>query len=111
MRQLVTRLECRDDDAQIRLLDAAYWVKGCSSLGLWRCSALIEVVGHQQERGGYSLLDLKEATRPFAPIGSFADLPEHEGERVVKGARALARRSASACCPVRSRATRCSCVS
>jgi uncharacterized protein (DUF2252 family) len=65
-------------------------VKGCSSLGLWRCAALVEVVGHQQKNGGYSLLDLKEATRPFAPVGSFGDLPEHEGERVVKGARALA---------------------
>ena len=90
VRRLVTRLECRHDDAQIRLLDAAYWVKGCSSLGLWRCAALVEVIGHDQKKGGYSLLDLKEAIRPFAPVGSSADLPEHEGERVVKGARALA---------------------
>jgi uncharacterized protein (DUF2252 family) len=90
VRQLVTRVECRHDNAQIRLLDAAYWVKGCSSLGLWRCAALIEVIGQHQKKGGYSLLDLKEATRPFAPIGSFSDLPQHEGERVVKGARALA---------------------
>ncbi|MET0790541.1 MAG: DUF2252 family protein [Polyangiaceae bacterium] len=90
VRKLVTRLECRDDDSQIRLLDAAYWVKGCSSLGLWRCAALIEVIGHNQKNGRYSLLDLKEATRPVAPVGSFRDLPEHDGERVVTGARALA---------------------
>ena len=48
VRKLVTSLECRDDAAQIRLRDAAFWVKGCSSLGLWRCAALIEVVGHDQ---------------------------------------------------------------
>jgi uncharacterized protein (DUF2252 family) len=90
VRKLVTRLECRDDAAQIRLLDAAYWVKGCSSLGLWRCAALIEVVGQDLRSGGYSLLDLKEAIRPFAPVGSADALPEHDGERVVRGAQALA---------------------
>jgi len=36
------------------------------------------------------LLDLKEAVRPLAPIGSHDELPEHQGERVVQGARALA---------------------
>jgi uncharacterized protein (DUF2252 family) len=90
IRQLVTRIECRDDDATIRVLDSAFWVKGCSSLGLWRCAALVEVVGHGKRRGGYSLLDLKEAVRPLAPIGSHDELPEHQGERVVQGARALA---------------------
>jgi len=90
VRQLVTRLQCRDDDAEIRVLDAAYWVKGCSSLGLWRCAALVEIVGQDRKSGGYSLLDIKEAVRPLAPAGAFQDLPNHEGERVVKGARALA---------------------
>jgi len=33
LRQLVTRLRHRDDDAEVELIDAAYWVKGCSSLG------------------------------------------------------------------------------
>ena len=90
VRQLVTRMECRDDDARIRLLDAAFWVKGCSSLGLWRCAALVEVVGQKQGSGGYSLLDLKEAVRPLAPIGAPNELPEHQGDRVVRGAHALA---------------------
>jgi uncharacterized protein (DUF2252 family) len=90
VRQLVTRLECREDDAKVRVLDAAYWVKGCSSLGLWRCAALVDIVGHDRESGGYSLLDLKEAVRPLAPVGDWADLPSHQGERVVSGARALA---------------------
>jgi uncharacterized protein (DUF2252 family) len=89
VRQLVTALESRDDQAQIRLLDAAYWVKGCSSLGLWRCAALIEVIGHGQHKGGYSLLDIKEAVAPLAPLNNPELLPPHQGDRVVQGARAL----------------------
>lgn len=91
IRLLVTRLECRDDDAEIRVLDAAYWVKGCSSLGLWRCAALVEVVGHRQRKGGYSLLDIKEAVQPISPASDDRALHAlHHGERVVTGARALA---------------------
>jgi uncharacterized protein (DUF2252 family) len=90
VRRLVTRLECRDDSAKIKVIDAAYWVKGCSSLGLWRCAALIEVVGQSRSRGGYSLLDLKEAIPPLAPLAEHHTLPDHQGERVVNGTRALA---------------------
>ena len=36
LRSLVTALKGRDDGADIELLDAAYWVKGCSSLGRMR---------------------------------------------------------------------------
>jgi len=89
VRKLVTRLDCRDDAAKIRLRDAAFWVKGCSSLGLWRCAALIEVVGHNQARGGYSLLDIKQAVPTVAPVSDARQLPEHHGERVVRGANAL----------------------
>jgi uncharacterized protein (DUF2252 family) len=89
VRQLVTRLDCRDNAAKIRMRDAAFWVKGCSSLGLWRCAALIEVVGHNQARGGYSLLDIKQAVATVAPISDPGQLPAHHGERVVQGARAL----------------------
>ena len=89
VRQLVTSLDCREDDATIRVLDAAYWVKGCSSLGLWRCAALVDVVGQAQGRGGYSLLDVKEAVKTVAPAGHHEPLPAHQGERVVRGALAL----------------------
>jgi uncharacterized protein (DUF2252 family) len=89
VRQLVTALDCRDDRAQIRLIDAAYWVKGCSSLGLWRCAALVEVMGHGQRKGGYSLLDIKEAVAPLAPARRSELIPEHHGERVVRGALSL----------------------
>src|SRR6185436_11142478 len=89
VRQLVTALDCRDDDAEIRVLDAAYWVKGCSSLGLWRCAALVEVEGHGQNGGGYSLLDIKEAVAPLAPASAPELMPEHNGQRVVRGALSL----------------------
>jgi uncharacterized protein (DUF2252 family) len=89
IRQLVTSLECRDDEAKIRVLDAAYWVKGCSSLGLWRCAALIDIVGQDNGKGGYSLLDIKEAVTAVAPVAVREDVPSHQGERVVRGAKAL----------------------
>jgi uncharacterized protein (DUF2252 family) len=89
VRQLVTSLDCRDDRASIRLLDAAYWVKGCSSLGLWRCAALVEVEGQGQHHGGYSLLDIKEAVAPLAPVSAPELVPPHHGQRVVRGALSL----------------------
>ena len=89
IRVLVTLPESRDDDADIRLSDAAFWVKGCSSLGLWRCAALVDILG-KKGRAGFSLLDIKQAISPLAPRAPGAKLPTHFGERVVQGARALA---------------------
>ncbi len=89
IRKLVTSLESRNDNAHIRLLDAAYWVKGCSSLGLWRCAALIEVIGQGGQKGGYSLLDIKEAVETVAPASHAELVPTHQGERVVRGSLAL----------------------
>jgi uncharacterized protein (DUF2252 family) len=91
--RLVTVLEARDDDSEVRLLDAAYWVKGCSSLGLWRVAALVEIIDRKKkgaERRTQSLLDFKEATTTWAPASERAKLPQHEGERVVAGAKKLA---------------------
>ena len=42
-RKLVTALKHRSNDAPVRVMDAAYWVKGCSSLGLLRYAVLIQV--------------------------------------------------------------------
>jgi uncharacterized protein (DUF2252 family) len=80
--------EHRDDDADIRVADAAFWVKGCSSLGLWRCAALVEIVA-SKGRAGFCLLDIKQAVSPLAPRAEGSTLPTHFGERVVVGARAL----------------------
>jgi uncharacterized protein (DUF2252 family) len=89
VRQLVTRPEWRDDDARVLIADAAYWVKGCSSLGLWRCAALAQVVGDKHGESRYALLDVKEGTSPLAPVEGTAGMPGHQGARVVRGAMAL----------------------
>jgi uncharacterized protein (DUF2252 family) len=87
-RGLATCPELRPDDADIRVADAAFWVKGCSSLGLWRCAALVEIVA-SKGRAGFCLLDIKQAVSPLAPRAEGSTLPTHFGERVVVGARAL----------------------
>lgn len=86
LRRLVTSLRSRDDDAEICVLDAAYWRKGCSSLGLLRLAVLIAIGSGKAER--HCLMDIKEATAPAAPH-SKATMPRDNAERVVSGARAL----------------------
>ena len=48
MHRLATRLRSRDDNEEVRLVDAAYWVKGCSSLGRSRYAVLLHVDGTQK---------------------------------------------------------------
>ena len=60
IKHLVTSLRSREDDAPVRVLDAAYWRKGCSSLGLLRLAVLVAVGKGKAER--HCLLDVKEAT-------------------------------------------------
>ena len=87
-KQLILSLDPKDGDRSVRLVDAAYWMKGCSSLGLLRFAAIIEIRG-AKERAAYALVDLKEATAPAAPVAPGADMPADPAERVVAGARAL----------------------
>ena len=67
VRRLVTSLRSRDDEAAIEVVDAAYWVKGCSSLGLHRCAVLVGVGGGKGEKSEYCLVDVKEAVATVAP--------------------------------------------
>jgi uncharacterized protein (DUF2252 family) len=39
----MTQLKGRDDDAKVKVVDAAYWMKGCSSLGKLRMAVLVSV--------------------------------------------------------------------
>jgi uncharacterized protein (DUF2252 family) len=93
---LMTALTKRPDDANVRVLDAAYWVKGCSSLGLWRCAAFVEVTDSRKHGSksdaerSLALVDLKEATATQAPKAPRSTMPAHQGDRVVTGARVLA---------------------
>lgn len=89
-RELVTALTRRPDTAHVELLDAAYWVKGCSSLGLWRCAAIVEVAASsKKETATLALIDIKEARPGLAPRAPRAHIPKHQGERVVAGAEVL----------------------
>lgn len=72
----------------VRLVDAAYWMKGCSSLGLLRYAAIVAVAGDKGEED-YALIDLKEAVAPIAPAARNARMPKDNAERVVEAARAL----------------------
>ncbi|HMA50268.1 MAG TPA: DUF2252 family protein [Magnetospirillaceae bacterium] len=89
LRQLVTRLRHRDDHAEVELIDAAYWVKGCSSLGLVRLALLMRVNGDDKLRREYCLIDVKEAIKAWAPFADKAKMPRDNAQRVVEGARAL----------------------
>lgn len=81
-------LELAGADAQtIELLDAAYWVKGCSSLGKLRQAAVVRAGGPAGPRFG--LIDIKEAVASVAPAAPGMEMPLDPAERVVAGARAL----------------------
>lgn len=82
-RRLVTALRWREDDAEIEVVDAAYWVKGCSSLGLLRYAVLVSVGG---KKGELCLVDVKEAVPALAPHNPEVEMPADHAERVVAGA-------------------------
>lgn len=88
LRKLVTGLQHRPNDAAIEVLDGAYWMKGCSSLGRLRFALLVGVVG---EDGGHEplLIDIKEAVPTAAPSAPGVEMPTDNAQRVVAGARAL----------------------
>jgi uncharacterized protein (DUF2252 family) len=89
VRLLVTALRSRENNAHVEVLDAAYWMKGCSSLGRLRFAVLLGVGKSQTKEGGLCLIDIKEAVQAAAPRHSEATMPPHQGMRVVEGARHL----------------------
>lgn len=89
LRRLATSLRSRKDDASLRALDAAYWRKGCSSLGKLRIAALIAIDDGEDER--HCLMDIIEAVIAAAPCSNTSSMPTDAAERVVMGARNLSR--------------------
>ena len=90
MQILITSLKQRKDHAKVRVIDAAYWVKGCSSLGRLRYAVLLEVgKGDAGNNGGWCLVDIKEAIKAAAPRTAHASMPVNNAKRVVEGARHL----------------------
>jgi uncharacterized protein (DUF2252 family) len=89
MRELATMLRSRAAAADVKLVDAAYWMKGCSSLGRLRFAALLEVRDMKGKRPDYCLMDLKEAAQAAAPRAAGVEMPADPAERVVEGGRRL----------------------
>ena len=89
IKELVTSLHHRDDDAKVKLLDASYWMKGCSSLGFMRFAVLLDVGGRASRGNDMCLFDIKEAVTAAAPRYADARMPRDNAQRVVEGARHL----------------------
>jgi uncharacterized protein (DUF2252 family) len=85
--RLATMVKDREDDAAVEVVDSAYWMKGCSSLGALRYAVLVEVAGRDPDGSDLCLIDIKEAVEPVAPSSSTADMPTDHARRVVEGAR------------------------
>jgi uncharacterized protein (DUF2252 family) len=92
VRELITSLRGRRGRDEIEVLDAAYWMKGCSSLGRLRYAVLVgvgEANKAQKAQTALCLIDIKEGVRAAAPRAPDAKMPRDNAERVVAGARAL----------------------
>lgn len=89
IRTLITALEERNAEQPVKLVDAAFWVKGCSSLGLWRVAALVEFRLKKKQQG-LALLDIKQAVDAAAPWATGANEGFAPGMRVLQGAKRLA---------------------
>jgi uncharacterized protein (DUF2252 family) len=87
LHRLTTSLRSARDEASLRVLDAAYWRKGCSSLGRLRFAVLVAIDKGRAKR--HCLMDVKEAIAAAAPRSETADMPGDNADRVVAGARHL----------------------
>ena len=79
----VLSLKGEPEETRLEVLDAAYWMKGCSSLGRLRYAVLLGVGKKKRQR--FCLIDLKEATAPAAPHAQ-SDAIKNDAQRVVTGA-------------------------
>jgi uncharacterized protein (DUF2252 family) len=86
MVELATQLHHRDDEAHVSLLDAAYWRKGCSSLGKRRYAVLLDIDGDTSDGEDLCLIDIKEAVKSVAPHAPKTRMPRDNAKRVVEAA-------------------------
>ncbi|MEX3927130.1 DUF2252 family protein [Paraburkholderia sp. BR10936] len=86
---LPTGLRGRNDAGKVEVIDAAYWVKGCSSLGRLRYAVLLDVDGGMIDGDDLCLMDIKEGVKAAAPRYEDASMPRDNAERVAEGARHL----------------------
>jgi uncharacterized protein (DUF2252 family) len=69
------------------MIDAAYWMKGCSSLGRLRYAVMLRI--GKGDRASHCLVDVKEGVTAAAPRAPDATMPRDNAVRVVTGAKAL----------------------
>ena len=81
-KSLVCKLRPEAKKHKVKVLDAAYWLKGCSSLGRLRYAVLLGI------GDTFCLIDIKEAVEAAAPRETSKG-PRDFAERLVTGARAL----------------------
>src|SRR6202046_112719 len=89
VRDLITSLKKRDKDDEVEVVDAAYWMKGCSSLGRLRFAVLVGIGKKKENSEGFCLVDIKEAVPAAAPHSAGSSMPRDHARRVVEGARQL----------------------
>ena len=89
VRQLVTSLHSRDSDAKVKLLDAAYWMKRCSSLGHLRYAVVLGIGKAPYGHEDLCLVDIKEAVKTSVPRSPKKSMPRDNAARVVTGAQHL----------------------
>lgn len=87
IRTMMAHLSGRDRSDRVTLVDAAYWIKGCSSLGRLRYAVMVRV--GDGKRSALCLVDVKEGVNPAAPRATGSIMPRDNAVRVVEGARAL----------------------
>lgn len=87
VRPTLAALRGRGKDDPIELLDAAFWMKGCSSLGRVRYAAILRI-GRGKD-SSLCLVDVKEGTSAAAPRADNVEMPRDNAIRVITGAKAL----------------------
>ncbi|MGH6647304.1 DUF2252 family protein [Aquabacterium sp.] len=87
--RLATMLSSRPDQVPVHVVDAAYWVKGCSSLGNLRYAVILGIGQAKAKDFELCLIDIKQAMPASAPSASSAKMPVDHARRVVEGARHL----------------------
>lgn len=85
---LAEQLGIATPDETVTVADAAYWVKGCSSLGRPRYAVLL-AISDPMGRSRLAMLDIKDAPPAAAPRSEGASMPRDNAERVVTAAKAL----------------------
>ncbi|CAB5280003.1 hypothetical protein IST455A_04060 [Burkholderia multivorans] len=88
-------------NAKMKVLDAAYWVKGCSSLGRRRFAVMLDIDDGCADGHPPCLIDIKEAAAAKAPMHRGAQMPRDAAQRVVEGARHLSPMLGSRMCAAR----------